>query len=68
MRALLQADGTATACAALQQHSSDVRTTHLAALHILLAVSIASDKMIRAFHMFQEVTYLDVTSNTNAEG
>ena len=39
MRALLQADGTATACAALQQHSSDVRTTHLAALHILLAVS-----------------------------
>ena len=36
---MLQADGTATACAALQQHSSDVRTTHLAALHILLAVS-----------------------------
>ena len=35
---------------------------------ILLAVSIASDKMIRAFHMFPEVAYLDVTSNTNAEG
>ena len=35
---------------------------------ILLAVSIASDEMIRAFHMFPEVAYLDVTSNTNAEG
>ena len=35
---------------------------------ILLALSIASDEMIRAFHMFPEVAYLDVTSNTNKEG
>ena len=34
----------------------------------LLAFSLASDEIIRAFHMFPEVAYLDVTSNTNAEG
>ena len=35
---------------------------------IFLAVSIASDEMIRALHMFQEVEYMDVTANTNKEG
>ena len=32
---------------------------------ILLAVSVASDEMIRALHMFPEVAYMDVTANTN---
>ena len=32
---------------------------------ILLAVSIVSDAMIRALHLFREVTYTDVTANTN---
>ena len=35
---------------------------------ILLTVSVASEKMIRALHMFPEVAYMDVTSNTNKEG
>ena len=35
---------------------------------ILLAVPIGSDKMIRVFHMFPEVVYMDVTTNTNKEG
>ena len=35
---------------------------------ILLAVSVASDEMIRALHMFPEVAYMDVTANTNKEG
>ena len=35
---------------------------------ILLADSLPSEEMIRAFHMFPEVAYLDVTSNTNREG
>ena len=34
----------------------------------MLAVYAASDKMIRALHMFPEVAYMDVTLNTNKEG
>ena len=37
-------------------------------MDILLAVSVASDEMIRALHMFPEVAHMDVTSNTNKEG
>ena len=36
-------------------------------MDILLAVSVASDEIIRALHMFPEVAYMDVTSNTNKE-
>ena len=35
---------------------------------ILLSLSVASDEMMRAVHMFPEVGYMDVTSNTNREG
>ena len=35
---------------------------------ILLALSIASDEMIRAVHMFPEVAYMDVMENTNKDG
>ena len=35
---------------------------------ILLSLSVASDEMMRAVHMFPEVGYMDVTSNTNKEG
>lgn len=34
---------------------------------ILLALSIASDEMARAVHMFPEVWYMDVTANTNRQ-
>ena len=34
---------------------------------ILLSLSVASDEMMRAVHMFLEVGYMDVTSNTNRE-
>ena len=34
----------------------------------MLAVSIASRKMICALHMFPEVAYMYVTANTNKEG
>ena len=35
---------------------------------ILLSLSVASDEMMRAVHVFPEVGYMDVTSNTNREG
>ena len=34
---------------------------------ILLALSVASDEMVRAVYMFPEVSYMDVTSKTNKE-
>ena len=34
---------------------------------ILLAISVASDDMIRSVHMFPEVFYMDVTANTNKQ-
>ena len=34
---------------------------------ILLALSVASDDMIRSVHMFPDVFYLDVTANTNKQ-
>ena len=34
---------------------------------LLLAISIASDDMIRHVHMFPEVFYMDVTANTNRQ-
>ena len=34
---------------------------------ILLALSIASDEMMRHVHMFPEVFFMDVTSNTNRQ-
>lgn len=34
---------------------------------ILLAVSIASDKMLRLVHMFPELSYMDVTGGTNKQ-
>ena len=34
---------------------------------ILLALSVASDDMIRCVHMFPEVFYMDVTANTNRQ-
>ena len=34
---------------------------------ILLALSIASDKMTRVVHMFPEVFYMDITANTNRQ-
>lgn len=35
---------------------------------ILLALSVASDEMMRVVHVFSEVGYMDVMSNTNKEG
>ena len=35
---------------------------------ILLAISVASDEITRALHMFPYVAYMDVTSNTTKEG
>ena len=34
---------------------------------ILLAISVASDDMIRSVHMFPEEFYMDVTANTNKQ-
>ena len=34
---------------------------------ILLAVSLATDEMVRAVHMFPEVFYMDTTAKTNRE-
>ena len=34
---------------------------------ILLAISVASDDMIRSVHMFPEVFYMDVTANTKKQ-
>ena len=34
---------------------------------ILLALSVASDKMMRMVHMFPEVIFMDVTSGTNKQ-
>ena len=34
---------------------------------ILLAISIASDKMIRHVSMFPEVMFMDITANTNRQ-
>ena len=41
---------------------------HKEGTDILLALSVASDEMVRAVYMFPEVAYMDVTSNTNEEG
>ena len=35
---------------------------------IVLSLSVVSDEMMRAVHMFPEVGYMDVISNTNKEG
>ena len=38
---------------------------HTESTEILLAISLASDEMMHAVHMFPEVFYGDVTGNTN---
>ena len=39
--------------------------TYKKGAEILLAVSTASDEMVRAVHMFPEVFYMDTTAKTN---
>ena len=34
---------------------------------ILVAVSLATDEMVRAVHMFPEVFYMDTTAKTNRQ-
>ena len=38
-----------------------------AGTEILLAVSLATDEMVRAVHMFPEVFYMDTTAKTNRQ-
>ena len=35
---------------------------------ILLSLSVASDEMMQAVHIFHKVAYMDIISNTNSEG
>lgn len=35
---------------------------------IFFSLSVASDEMMRAVHIFPEVAYMDVTPNTSSEG
>ena len=53
----------------LREHLAEIRTDLKVAgtSLVLLALSVATDAMIRAFHMFPEVQFLDVAANMNSQ-